>query len=200
MKLKFNEQGLIPVVTQDVDTKEVLMLAYMNQEAVDATLETKKATYYSRSRKQLWVKGETSGNTQDVKSFSYDCDQDTILLKVKQKGVACHTGNYSCFYTDVINDVTPSSKTILDDLYSVLLTRKAQMPEGSYTTYLFQKGVDKILKKVAEEAGEVIIASKNNNEETIYEVSDLFYHLMVLMVNQGISLTDIYDELWSRRQ
>lgn len=200
MKLKFNEAGLLPVITQDADTLEVLMLAYMNQEAIDITIETKQATYYSRSRKELWRKGETSGNTQEVKSFSYDCDKDTILLKVKQKGVACHTGNYSCFFTDEFNDNETKNSNILDELFHVLLERKEQMPEGSYTTYLFQKGVDKILKKVAEETGEVIIASKNNNDETIYEISDLFYHVMVLMVNQGISMTDIYKELSGRRK
>lgn len=200
MEVKFNKDGLIPVITQDIYTKEVLMLAYMNQEAIHKTIETKKATYFSRSRQQLWVKGETSGNTQEVKSLSYDCDKDTILLKVIQKGVACHTGNYSCFSEEVVNEDNPINTNIFDTLFQILLERKAKMPEGSYTTYLFDKGVDKILKKVAEETGEVIIAAKNNNQETIYEISDLFYHVMVLMVNQGISINDIYNELSGRRK
>lgn len=195
---QFNKDGLIPVITQDVDTKEVLMLAYMNEEAIQKTKETKKATYYSRSRKTLWVKGETSGNTQEVISFLYDCDQDTILLKVKQKGVACHTNNYSCFYRNEFNNEEKNNELILSELFTLLKTRYAQRPQGSYTTYLFEKGVDKILKKVAEETGEVLIASKNNNEELIYEASDLLYHLLVLLVNQGVDLSDIYKELRGR--
>ena len=196
---KMNKEGLIPCITQDVDTKEVLMLAYMNQEAIDKTIESKEAYYFSRSRNELWKKGERSGNTQAVQSFSYDCDKDTILLKVKQKGVACHTNNYSCFFESIF-DETKEESFVLSDLFKVIKERKAQMPEGSYTTYLFEKGLDKILKKVAEETGEVIIASKNNNDELIYEASDLIYHLLVLLVNQGIDFTDILKELNSRRK
>lgn len=199
MNYKFNSDGLIPVITQDSTTKTVLMLAYMNQEAIRKTLETKEAYYYSRSRKQLWKKGETSGNIQEVQSFSYDCDKDAILLQVRQTGVACHTGNTSCFYRDEFNQVEDVNN-IFNQLFEIIKKRKIDMPKDSYTTYLFTKGVDKILKKVAEETGEVIIASKNNNEETIYEISDLFYHLLVLMVNQGIELDDIYKELAGRRK
>lgn len=195
---KFNSDGLIPVITQDVDTLEVLMLAYMNEEAINRTLETKKVTYYSRSRDELWVKGETSGNTQELKSFAYDCDKDAILLKVKQKGVACHTKNYSCFYRYELQQETKNNSMILSELFTLLKTRYAKRPERSYTTYLFDKGVDKILKKVAEETGEVLIASKNNNDELIYEASDLIYHLLVLLVNQGVDLSEIFDELRGR--
>jgi phosphoribosyl-ATP pyrophosphohydrolase/phosphoribosyl-AMP cyclohydrolase len=195
---QFNRDGLIPVITQDVDTKEVLMLAYMNEEAINLTKTTRKATYFSRSRKELWVKGETSGNTQEVVSFFYDCDQDTILLKVKQKGVACHTNHYSCFYRSEFDEEFKNNELLLRELFNLLKTRYQNRPEGSYTTYLFEKGVDKILKKVAEETGEVIIASKNNNEELIYEASDLLYHLLVLLVNQGVELSEIYQELRSR--
>jgi phosphoribosyl-ATP pyrophosphohydrolase/phosphoribosyl-AMP cyclohydrolase len=195
---QFNRDGLIPVITQDVDTKEVLMLAYMNEEAINLTKTTRKATYFSRSRKELWVKGETSGNTQEVVSFFYDCDQDTILLKVKQKGVSCHTNHYSCFYRSEFDEEFKNNELLLRELFNLLKTRYQNRPEGSYTTYLFEKGVDKILKKVAEETGEVIIASKNNNEELIYEASDLLYHLLVLLVNQGVELSEIYQELRSR--
>ncbi len=199
MKLKFNKDGLIPVVVQDVYTNEVLMLAYMNQEAFDQTIETKEMVYYSRSRQTLWKKGETSGNVQFLKSLSYDCDEDTLLAKVEQKGVACHTGKKSCFYRDIVSDETVSNETILPELFKVI-KQKQETPDGGYTNYLFDKGVDKILKKVGEEASEVIIASKNNNEETIYEISDLFYHLLVLMVNNGIELSEIFKELSSRRK
>jgi len=200
IQLQFNAQGLIPVVTQDINTNEVLMLAYMNQEAFDQTLLTKKATYYSRSRQKLWVKGEESGHTQYVKEIRYDCDEDAILLKVEQIGPACHTNNKSCFYRSVLENEQPYDKDILNTLESVLKDRLENPLEGSYTTYLFNKGVDKILKKVAEESGEVLIAAKNNNDELVYEVSDLFYHLLVLMVNQGLDLNDIYKELSSRRK
>lgn len=197
MKPNYNKEGLIPVITQDATTLEVLMLAYMNEEAYTLTLETKQATYFSRSRKSLWVKGETSGNTQEVVSLELDCDQDTVLLKVNQTGVACHTGQVSCFFQQEIPNKAPFLWT---DLYQTVLDRKLHPKEGSYTNYLFDKGVDKILKKVAEETGEVIIASKNNNEELIYEASDLIYHLTVLLVSQGLTVSDIMQELKKRQQ
>lgn len=196
MTLTFNQDGLIPVVTQDANTLEVLMLAYMNQEAYDLTVATKQATYYSRSRKAIWRKGETSGHTQAVVSLSYDCDQDALLLKVIQQGPACHTGHKSCFYQPIIES---PKRLSFQGLYDIILDRQRNPKEGSYTQYLFTKGLDKILKKVAEETGEVIIASKNNHAELIYETSDLFYHVFVLLANQGISLQAILDEL-NRRQ
>lgn len=198
MNITYNNDGLVPVIVQDIYTKEVLMLAYMNEEAYTITKETKEMTYYSRSRQTLWKKGETSGNVQFLKELSYDCDEDTLLAKVEQVGPACHTGNKSCFYRqEITSDVVPNN--ILEDLFRVIQA-KQETPDGGYTNYLFDKGVDKILKKVGEETSEVIIASKNNNEETVYEISDLFYHLFVLMVNQGIELSDIYKELASRRK
>jgi len=197
MTPKFNSEGLIPVITQDATTQEVLMLAYMNEEAYQRTLKTKQATYFSRSRQSIWVKGETSGNTQEVVSVTLDCDQDTILLKVNQKGVACHTGQTSCFHHDVEKK---DASFLMSDLYQIVLDRKLHPKEGSYTNYLFQQGIDKILKKVAEETGEVIIASKNNKQELIYEVSDLMYHLTVLIVNEGISISDMMQELKKRHQ
>lgn len=172
------------------------MLAYMNKDSVKLTLETHIAHYYSRSRKELWKKGETSGNIQEVKGFFYDCDGDTILLKVNQTGVACHTGEYSCFFNNV--GAAEDYKNTLGDLYKVILDRKTNPKEGSYTNYLFNEGVDKILKKVGEESSEVIIGAKNNREELIYEASDLIYHLMVLLVNEGVTLSDIYEELTKR--
>ena len=153
--LKFNENNLIPVVVQDANTKEVLMLAYMNKEAMQKTLTEKKAIYYSRSRQKLWTKGETSGNTQKVVGFYYDCDKDTILLLVKQKGVACHTGNYSCFFNEIFSDEEVLKSEFLERLYKLIEYRKHNPKEGSYTNYLFDKGLDKILKKVGEESSEV---------------------------------------------
>lgn len=197
MTLTFNQDGLIPVVTQDANTLEVLMLAYMNQEAYDLTITTKQATYYSRSRKAIWRKGETSGHTQEVVSLSYDCDQDALLLKVIQQGPACHTGQISCFYQPIIES---AKRLTFQGLYDIILDRQRNPKEGSYTQYLFTKGLDKILKKVAEETGEVIIASKNNNAELIYETSDLFYHVFVLLANQGIHLQAILDELNRRHK
>lgn len=194
--IKYDENGLIPAIAQDIATGKVLMLAYMNEEAIKLTLETRIAHYYSRSRQSLWKKGETSGNIQKVEGFYYDCDGDTILLKVNQKGVACHTGSYSCFFNKVIED--ESEENILAKLYEVILDRKENPREGSYTNYLFQEGIDKILKKIGEESAEVIIGAKNTNEELVYEASDLIYHLMVLLVNQGLPLGDIYKELQTR--
>lgn len=196
MDIKYNEAGLVPAIAQDIATGEVLMLAYMNEESLKLTLETKIAHYYSRSRKELWKKGETSGNIQEVKGFYYDCDADTILLKVNQIGVACHTGSYSCFFNEV--EGTKDYKNTISDLYKVILGRKENPVEGSYTNYLFKEGIDKILKKVGEESAEVIIGAKNNREELIYESSDLIYHLLVLLVNEGVSLVDIYEELTKR--
>jgi len=194
--VKYDVNGLVPVIAQDIATGKVLMLAYMNEEALNLTLETRIAHYYSRSRKSLWKKGETSGNFQVVKGFYYDCDGDTILLKVNQMGVACHTGSYSCFFNKVIED--ESIQDVLEKLYEVVLHRKNNPKEGSYTNYLFQEGIDKILKKIGEESAEVIIGAKNTKEELIYEASDLVYHLIVLLVHKGISLGDIFSELEKR--
>lgn len=196
MDIKYDKDGLVPAIAQDIATGEVLMLAYMNAESLKLTLETNIAHYYSRSRKEIWKKGETSGNIQEVKGFYYDCDGDTILLKVNQTGVACHTGKYSCFFNEVFT--TKDYKNTLGDLYKVILDRKTNPKEGSYTNYLFNEGIDKILKKIGEESAEVIIGAKNNREELVYESSDLIYHLIVLLVNEGVSLGDIYEELTKR--
>lgn len=198
MDIKYDQNGLVPAIVQDIGTKEVLMMAYMNREAVELTLQTKIAHYYSRSRKNLWKKGETSGNFQEVKGFYYDCDGDTILLKVNQKGVACHTGNYSCFFNEVLRE--GKENHILERLYGIIAGRKELPKEGSYTNYLFNEGLDKILKKIGEESSEVIIGAKNNRDELIYETSDLIYHLMVLLVNEGITLGEVFNELKSRME
>lgn len=200
IEFTFNKEGLIPAIVQDYKSNEVLMLAYMNKESLEISLETKKATYYSRSRKSLWVKGETSGHTQYIKEIKYDCDQDALLLKVEQIGKACHTNNRSCFYRSLTEEKSIYNQNILESLEDLLQDRKEKPQEGSYTSYLFDKGVDKILKKVAEETGEVIIAAKNNNDELIYEISDLFYHVLVLMVEQKVTLADIFQELSTRRK
>ncbi len=197
--LKFNEKGLIPAVVQDVDTKEVLMLAYMNKESMKKTLVDKKATYFSRSREELWTKGEASGNIQEVVGFYFDCDKDTILLLVKQKGVACHTGNYSCFFNEVFSEDDVLKSELIHRLYELIEDRKNNPKEGSYTNYLFDKGLDKILKKVGEESAEVIIGAKNENkDEIVYEISDLVYHVLVLMVNSNVTIEDIKEELKGR--
>ncbi|WFD11163.1 bifunctional phosphoribosyl-AMP cyclohydrolase/phosphoribosyl-ATP diphosphatase HisIE [Tepidibacter hydrothermalis] len=197
-EIKFDEKGLVPVVVQDVNTNKVLMLAYMNEEAIRKTLNEKVAYYYSRSRQELWKKGETSGNIQKLKGFYYDCDKDTILIYVDQIGVACHTGSYTCFFNEVIKN--ESKDEILEELYSLIKERKSNPKEGSYTNYLFEKGLDKILKKVGEEASEVIIGAKNKNkEELIYEISDLIYHMLVLMVNEEVTIEDIKNELEKRK-
>jgi phosphoribosyl-ATP pyrophosphohydrolase/phosphoribosyl-AMP cyclohydrolase len=197
MNITFNKEGLVPVITQDAMSKDVLMLAYMNEEALNQTMRTKKATYFSRSKNRLWVKGETSGNTQEVVSLYYDCDQDALLLKVIQKGVACHTGNRSCFYTPVFENDQPFD---LNTLNTIILDRKLNPKEGSYTKYLFDQGLDKVLKKVGEESAEVIIASKNNDDELIEETSDLLYHLVVLLVLKGISVQTIFETLQKRQR
>jgi phosphoribosyl-ATP pyrophosphohydrolase/phosphoribosyl-AMP cyclohydrolase len=198
-KIVYNEKGLIPVVVQESSTKEVLMLAYMNEEALKQTLLTKQATYYSRSRQSLWVKGETSGHVQTVKGLVYDCDGDSLLMTVEQTGVACHTGEMSCFHNALI-EPEESPKPLLEELYQTIDERKKNPIEGSYTNYLFTKGIDKILKKVGEETAEVIIAAKNHSiSEMTYEISDLVYHTLVLMVQEGVTLDQIESEL-KRRQ
>ncbi|MGD9677535.1 MAG: bifunctional phosphoribosyl-AMP cyclohydrolase/phosphoribosyl-ATP diphosphatase HisIE [Vulcanibacillus sp.] len=201
-EINFDDKGLVPAITQDINTKEVLMLAYMNEEAIRRTLEEEIVHYYSRSRQELWKKGETSGNFQMLKGFYYDCDKDTILLKVEQIGVACHTGEYSCFFNAVINEGNKfKEEEILHDLYLLIQDRKLNPIKDSYTCYLLEKGLDKILKKIGEESSEVIIGAKNKDkEELVYEISDLVYHLLVLMVNEGIELEDVKGELGKRRK
>ena len=200
-QFKTNEQGLIPVVVQHYKTQEVLMLAYMNEEAFYKTIKTVKMTYYSRSRQQLWTKGETSGHFQYVKSLTIDCDYDTLLAKVDQIGAACHTGNPTCFFQPLVgNDYDETNPLqVFEAVYDTIVDRRENPKEGSYTNYLFDKGIDKILKKVGEEATEVVIAAKNPNpEEVKYEMADFLYHAMVLMVEKGISWEDIIKELADR--
>lgn len=200
-QFKTNEQGLIPVIVQHYKSQEVLMLAYMNQEAFDHTIKTGKMTYYSRSRQCLWTKGETSGHYQYVKSLTIDCDLDTLLAKVDQVGAACHTGNLTCFFQPLAgNDFDETNPLkVFESVYDTIVDRKEHPKEGSYTNYLFEKGIDKILKKVGEEATEIVIAAKNPNpEEVKYEVSDFLYHVMVLMVERGITWEDIIRELADR--
>ncbi len=200
-QLKKNSDGMIPVIVQDYRTDQVLMLAYMNEEAYNTTLMTGKMTYFSRSRQELWIKGETSSHYQYVKSLTADCDYDTILAKVKQVGAACHTGNYSCFFNEIAKkDYSEKNpQKVLDAVYEVIKDRKEHPREGSYTNYLYEKGIDKILKKVGEEATEMVIAAKNPNEnEVVYEMSDFLYHMMVLMAVKNVSWEDITDELARR--
>ncbi|MBE5733470.1 MAG: bifunctional phosphoribosyl-AMP cyclohydrolase/phosphoribosyl-ATP diphosphatase HisIE [Clostridiales bacterium] len=197
-KLKFDEKGLIPAIVVDSVTKKVLTLAYMNKESLEITLEKKLTCFYSRSRNGLWLKGETSGNYQHVVSITADCDYDALVVEVEKDGPACHLGEESCFHNRLFTN-EELKEFSLDGLMQLLKGRKESLPEGSYTTYLFQKGIDKILKKVGEECTEVIIASKaQDKKETIYEIADLCYHVMVLMVEQGISLDEIHAELASR--
>ena len=197
-ELKFNKDGLIPAIVVDAVTKEVLTLAYMNKESLAITLEKALTCFYSRSRQELWLKGETSGNYQHVVSVTADCDKDALVIKVEKDGPACHTGAESCFFHPVyINE--EKNEFSLRGLYDLLLDRKANMPQGSYTTYLFEKGLDKILKKVGEESTEVIIAGKaQDKKETIYEIADLAYHIMVLMAEMGITVDEVQQELASR--
>ena len=205
-EIKFDEKGLVPAIAQDVVSGEVLMCAYMNKASLEQTIKTGKATYYSRSRQEIWVKGETSGHYQTVKEVLLDCDGDAIVIKVEQEGAACHTGNYSCFYRRledgklvVIPTIGASSPQILYDVYNVILDRVKNPKEGSYTNYLFEKGIDKMLKKVGEESAEVIIASKNYvKSEVQYETADLMYHLSVVLVEQGLTWDDVFAELASR--
>lgn len=222
-EIRWNNEGLIPVVVQDIDSDEVLMLAYMNKEALCYTIEQGRACYYSRSRQELWIKGETSGNHQEVIDIRFDCDKDTILLKIKQTGMACHEGFYSCFHYTLNkeNSTTERNETsekwlqigepntkpelslgrTIELLAEVINKRNQERPEGAYTTYLFEKGIDKILKKVGEECAEVIIAAKNNSADEIrYESADLIYHLLVLLEERGVSIKDIAHELNVRRK
>lgn len=201
-EFQLNEEGLIPCIVQDYKTAEVLMMAYMNQESYEETIRSGRMTYYSRSREKLWKKGETSGNFQYVKSLTIDCDKDTLLAKVSQVGVACHTGSRSCFFTNLVqkeyDDTNPL--TVFEDVFHVIQERKEHPKEGSYTNYLFEKGIDKILKKIGEECTEIVIAAKNpDTEEIKYEISDFLYHLMVLMAERGLEWKDITKELAERR-
>lgn len=197
--IKFNKEGLVPCIAQDCTTREVLMMAWMDEEALKLTMECGYATYFSRSRNTLWKKGKTSGNTQKVVSLTYDCDGDTILVIVEQTGVACHTGNKTCFFSPQKPSFLQGNEVLEED-YAVIKDRKNNPKEGSYTNYLFDKGQDKICKKIGEECTEIIIAVKNDDkDEMIYEISDFIYHLMVLMVNENIKWNDIYQELINRR-
>ena len=200
-EFKLNSDGLIPVIVQDYKTNEVLMMAYMNEEAFDNTVKTGRMTYYSRSRQCQWVKGETSGHFQYVKSLAVDCDKDTLLAKVDQVGAACHTGNRSCFYTTIVGADYDAKNPlqVFESVYNTIEDRRIHPKEGSYTNYLFEKGIDKILKKVGEEATEIVIAAKNPNPEEIkYEIADFLYHAMVLMVERGVTWEDITNELADR--
>ncbi|MBQ3071796.1 MAG: bifunctional phosphoribosyl-AMP cyclohydrolase/phosphoribosyl-ATP diphosphatase HisIE [Oscillospiraceae bacterium] len=197
-ELKFDEKGLIPAIVTDALSGRVLTLAYMNRESLQKTLETGLTCFWSRSRQTLWLKGETSGNYQHVVSITADCDKDALLVKVEPDGPACHLGTTSCF-SNPLWQSDERNEFSLDGLMELLAGRKANLPEGSYTTYLFQKGIDKILKKVGEESTEVIIAAKaEDKKETIYEIADLAYHVMVLMTEAGITLEDVRRELASR--
>ena len=199
--LKKNSDGLIPVIVQDYTTNDVLMCAYMNEEAFHATINCGKMTYYSRSRQELWMKGETSGHIQYVKELTADCDFDTILAKVSQVGVACHTGNPSCFFNEIVKKeyIEKNPLKVFETVYNIIEDRKNNPKEGSYTNYLFDKGIDKILKKVGEECTEIVIAAKNPDPEEIkYEISDFLYHAMVLMVERGVTWEEITQELAQR--
>lgn len=217
---KYNEQGLMPAVVQDYQTKNVLMVAYVNEESLNLSLEKGETVFYSRSRQKLWHKGESSGNTQEIKEIYYDCDQDTILFLVDPAGPACHTGQNSCFYRKIAEETEAKAEKMLkmqqqaqtietdfetgkvvDFLYDLILNRKEEMPEGSYTTYLFEEGIDKILKKIGEESAEVIIASKNEpDEEIVYEAADLVYHMLVLLAERGVRPDQIREELKKRHK
>ena len=198
-ELKFDEKGLIPAIVVDYATKNVLTLAYMNKESLKISLEKGLTCFYSRSRQELWLKGETSGNYQHIVSITADCDKDALTVVVKKDGPACHTGTDSCFNDLVYENEELNNEFSMENLMKMLVGRKIEKKEGSYTTYLFEKGIDKILKKVGEESTEVIIAGKaNDKKETIYEIADLTYHIMVLMIEMGISLDEVTEELASR--
>lgn len=202
--LKYNEQGLIPAIIQDYENNEVLMLAYMNKESLRKTIESKKTCFWSRSQKKYWVKGETSGNFQEVKDISYDCDKDTLLIKVKQKGVACHTGEYSCFYTNLYGQYLEKKaplENIINEIYKVIEDRKENLSPDSYVSSLIKEGEDKVLEKIIEEAGEVIIDVKNKDKEKIIEeVADLWFHTLIMLNINNINPLDIYIELKRRRK
>ncbi len=197
-ELKFDEKGLIPAIVVDAVSKDVLTLAYMNKESLEITLKERKTCFFSRSRQELWRKGETSGNYQSVVSITADCDKDALVVKVEKAGPACHTGADSCFFTPLYIS-EELSEFSLRGLYNLLLQRKEERPQGSYTTYLFDKGIDKILKKVGEECTEVIIGGKaDDKKETVYEIADLTYHVLVLMAQMGITVDEVQKELASR--
>lgn len=199
-KIKFDEKGLVPAIVQDRVTGAVLMLAYMNEESINLTNDTGYAHYYSRSRQCMWKKGETSGHLQKVISAKYDCDGDTILLIVEQNGVACHTGEYTCFHNTFIGEDIKVSPQIMMTLYDIILDRRDNPKDGSYTNYLFNKGLNKTCKKVGEETAEVIIgAVSGDNENVVYEIADLLYHLSVLMAQCDITWDDVYGELARRK-
>ncbi|WP_374723275.1 bifunctional phosphoribosyl-AMP cyclohydrolase/phosphoribosyl-ATP diphosphatase HisIE [Calidifontibacillus erzurumensis] len=208
-QVKFDEKGLIPAIVQDAGTKEVLTLAYMNEESLQKSIETRETWFWSRSRQELWHKGATSGNTQQIIDIRYDCDKDALVVLVKPNGPACHTGTYSCFSSSLIaadsseqassKEVQKNRFAIIEQLEKIIAEREKEMPEGAYTTYLFEKGVDKILKKVGEEASEVIIAAKNrNHDELKWEVADLIYHLLVLLQEQKLPLDEVLNVLEER--
>jgi len=201
-EIKLDKQGLAPAIVQDAQTRRVLTLAYMNNESLQRTLETGETWFWSRSRQKLWHKGETSGYTQRVEKISMDCDADALLVSVTPKGPACHTGAESCFFNTLFDQNTQAEANLgetLTRLYELIETRQRERPEGSYTTYLFDQGIDKILKKLGEEATETIVAAKNDDREAlINEASDLLYHLVVLLVERGVTLKEISDELAKR--
>ena len=200
-ELKFDEKGLIAAIAQDYESGEVLMQAFMNREAVEKTFETGYAHYYSRSRASLWKKGETSGNTQKEITAYLDCDKDCILLKVRQKGVACHTGMYSCFSQQVKGDENEIGAEMFGKLQRIVEDRKKNPEEGSYTSFLFARGIDKIAKKAGEEAVELVIASKNDDKgEVIGEAADFLYHMMVLLAEKGVKLSEVCSELYKRNK
>ncbi|KPL59498.1 bifunctional phosphoribosyl-AMP cyclohydrolase/phosphoribosyl-ATP diphosphatase HisIE [Rossellomorea vietnamensis] len=197
--VKYDDKGLVPAIVQDAVTKDVLTLAYMNETSLKKTVETGETWFYSRSRQELWHKGETSGNTQTVENITWDCDQDALLVLVSKKGPACHKGEDSCFHEKVFGKERASKENILLILEKLIETREIERPKGAYTTYLFEEGVDKILKKVGEEASEVIIAAKNrDSEELKWEVADLFYHVLVLLREQKLPLETVLDVLVER--
>ncbi|HZG61682.1 MAG TPA: bifunctional phosphoribosyl-AMP cyclohydrolase/phosphoribosyl-ATP diphosphatase HisIE [Anoxybacillus sp.] len=200
--IKFDEKGLVPAIVQDAQSKEVLTLSYMNEESLKKSLETGETWFYSRSRQELWHKGATSGNTQRIVDMRYDCDKDALLVLVEPKGPACHTGSYSCFLERMNGQTANLSNNrfaIINQLEQIIAEREAERPEGTYTTYLFEKGIDKILKKVGEEAAEVIIAAKNRNQDELkWEVADLLYHLLVLLREQKLPLDDVLQVLTER--
>ncbi len=197
IELKYNSDGLIPAIVQDHYSKKVLMLAYMNAESLDITIKEGKTCFFSRSRQELWRKGATSGNTQQVVSIRTDCDRDTLLIDVIKNGPACHTGSESCFFENIVEP--EAEEFSYEGLYEMLVGRKVEKKEGSYTTYLFEKGIDKILKKVGEECTEVIIGAKGGDKaETVYEIADLLYHITVMMIEMGISLEEVTAELAKR--